>query len=327
MTTDEGSAESAAFIQGLLNAASACGLDSGRLARDAGIPGWALSAGPTVMLPLGHVRRVWELVDHALGSADAPLAMASRFGSGGYGLPDYLFATAPTVRDGLAAVGDSVHLISTNCQLGVETSSDRAVTWTYHWRMAPSGRAAALAAQFMVVSVVRRIQMATGSPVAPTHVAFIQDPPRSHRTLIEALGTARVDFAAPLTTFTFAARDLDRPLRGADAVLAGILTRYVKSLSPAPPADWRESFRVQLAHSLAAGTPTLAEAARRMAISTRTVQRRLAEYGTTWRAELDAVRQRLASSSGAGRTALARRLGYADERSVRRVMRRWESRT
>jgi AraC-like DNA-binding protein len=324
VTEEEGPADSTALVSSLLIAAEACGADAGQLARDAEIPSWALSAGP-MMLPLRYARSVWELTEHALGTADVPLAMASQSVPGRYGVLDYLFATAHTVRAGLAAVADSLHLWTTNGRLGIETGDDGTATWSYYWRVAPGGPAEGLASQYLAVSVMRVIQMATGRPVMPLQVTFAHDPPRSHRALGEALGTAQLHFGAPLTTVTFRAPDLDLPLRGADPVLAGILTQYVGSLPAAPLADWRELFRVQLAQALAAGTPTLAEVARRMAASTRTVQRRLAEHGTTWRAELEAARQVLASNSTADRTALARRLGYADSRSARRVLRQWKS--
>jgi AraC-like DNA-binding protein len=324
---EEGPADSTALISSLLTAAEACGADVGQLARDAEIPSWALSAGLPMMLPPRYARRVWELTEHALGTADVPLAMASQSISGRYGVLDYLFGTAPTVRDGLAAVAGSLHLWTTNGRTRIETGDDGAVTWSYYWRVAQGGRGEGLASQYLVVSVMREIQVVTGRSVVPLQVTFAHDPPRSHRALGEALGPAQLHFGAPLTTVTFRARDLDLPLRGADPVLAGILARYAESL-PAPPlADWPERFRVQLAQALAAGTPTLAEVARRMAASTRTVQRRLAEHGTTWRAELEAARQLLATSSVADRTALARRLGYADSRSVRRALRQWESRS
>ena len=326
MTTQEGPADSAALVQGLLTVAEACGADADKLARDAEIPGWALSAGLPVMLPLDHARSIWELTEHALGTADAPLAMASRLAPGCFSVLDYLFATAPTVRDGLAAVAQFRHLWTTNGRMRIEAADDGAATWSYDWRVSLGDRAERLASQFLVLSAMRGIQAATGRSVAAREVTFVHDPPRSHRALGEALGPAQLLFGAPMTTITFHARDLDLPLRTADPVLADILTRYARSQPAAPLADWRELFRAQLTQALASGMPTLSEVARRMTASTRTVQRRLADYGTTWRAELQAVRQQLAGGGGADRTALARRLGYADSRSVRRAMRQWENR-
>jgi hypothetical protein len=61
-------------------------------------------------------------------------------------------------------------------------------------------------------------------------------------------------------------------------------------------------------------------------MSPRTLQRRLAEHGTTWRAELDAVRRELAARAAPAampRDALASQLGFASARSLRRARRRW----
>ena len=327
MAEEQAPADSTALVAGLLTAAEACGADAAQLARDAKIPGWALSAGRPLMLPLGYSRSIWELTEHALGTPDVPLAMASRSSAPGrYGTLGYLFSSAPTVRDGLTAVAGSMHLWSTNGWTRIEVGDDDTATWSYYWRVAQGSQAEGLASQYLAVSVMRGIQQATGRSIVPVQVTFAHDPPRSHRALSEALGRAPLHFGASLTTITVRTRDLDIPLQSADPVLAGILARYVSSLPPPPPADWRELFRIRLAQALAAGTPTLPEVARRMAASTRTVQRRLADYGTTWRAELEIARQLLVTSSGSDRTALARRVGYADSRSLRRAVRQWESR-
>jgi AraC-like DNA-binding protein len=98
---------------------------------------------------------------------------------------------------------------------------------------------------------------------------------------------------------------------------------------PRPPrATWHEHFRHLLADALEHGDPSITALARRLAISPRTLQRRLAEHGTTWRAELDRARQALArhySPAGPpGVARLARQLGYYDPRSVRRALLRWD---
>lgn len=174
-----------------------------------------------------------------------------------------------------------------------------------------------------------RARAATGQPVFPVRVAFAQPAPRSYRRLADALGTRPVDFDAPVTTYTFSACDLDLPMPRADPVLARILNRYAASLAPPPPVTWHGRFRQLLAQSIEAGNPALANVAGRMAVSPRTLQRRLAEHGTTWRAELDAARQRQAARARRGGTVtnagLAHRLAYSDPRSARRAMRRWDN--
>jgi AraC-like DNA-binding protein len=68
--------------------------------------------------------------------------------------------------------------------------------------------------------------------------------------------------------------------------------------------------------------------AARLAMSPRTLQRRLRDAGTSWRDELEDVRgrsaRRLLEDGGLTRASVARRLGYSDARSLRRALRRWD---
>ncbi|MGP3690116.1 helix-turn-helix domain-containing protein [Streptomyces sp. IBSNAI002] len=67
--------------------------------------------------------------------------------------------------------------------------------------------------------------------------------------------------------------------------------------------------------------------ARRMAVSTRTLQRRLDEHGTTWNEEAEGLRRaritRLLHDTDLGIDAIAARSGYADARALRRAVQRW----
>jgi AraC-like DNA-binding protein len=98
------------------------------------------------------------------------------------------------------------------------------------------------------------------------------------------------------------------------------------TVSRPQPAAFDEGFRAALAEAMRRRSPSLPAVAAQLAISTRTLQRRLAEQGTTWRAELDAARRGIiASAAETGpvtMACLARRLGYADPRSARRTLRR-----
>jgi AraC-like DNA-binding protein len=90
---------------------------------------------------------------------------------------------------------------------------------------------------------------------------------------------------------------------------------------------WIDSFRRVLAECLDDQALLLSVAARRMAISPRTLQRLLKWEGTTWRVEVDAARRAKAARlqrAGLSTSQIARRLGYSDARALRRAARRWE---
>jgi AraC-like DNA-binding protein len=111
---------------------------------------------------------------------------------------------------------------------------------------------------------------------------------------------------------------------GADPALARILARYAATLPPPPDLTWRQHFRLLLTEALGDGGASLNAMARRMAVSPRTLQRQLAEHGTTWRSELDAARRRRVDLPGDDDPAsLAHRLGYSHAKSARRAVRRW----
>ncbi|MFD0473619.1 helix-turn-helix domain-containing protein [Nonomuraea thailandensis] len=67
--------------------------------------------------------------------------------------------------------------------------------------------------------------------------------------------------------------------------------------------------------------------AQRLAMSHRTLQRRLREEGTTWREELERLRQRrverLLRDSALSVESIAASVGFADSRSLRRAVHRW----
>ena len=312
----------------LLDAAAAGGADSAKLAAEAQLPGWALAADQ-MMLPSRHALRLWELIEHAIDVPHAPLVIASRYQPGSLDLSDYLFTTAATLRDAMGTSLDFLHVVTTNGKIEIGGDTGGEVSYTYR-HFGPDSHGSRLGRQFALAVLCTRARAATGRMIMPTHVMFPQPAPRSHREFGDMFGTSRIDFGAPIASITFRASDLDLPLRGADPVLARILRRYTASFPAPPPVSWREHVQQQLADLIEDGTPTIGALARRLVVSTRTLQRQLAEQGTTWRAELDTARYRramharLAGPSDLGR--LARQLGYADPSSVRRALSRWEDR-
>jgi len=279
------------------------------------------------MISPNFALRLWELAEHEFDDAQLPLTIASHYQPGELDLYDYLFSTAPTLRGGFEVSGRYLHLMTTNARLQVESETDQEVTYSYRYLVA-DGRGADLALQFSAAVFCARARAGTGAPIVPTRLAFQQRAPRAHRAFTETFGTSKVDFDAPVTTFTFRARDLDLPMLGADPALARILARYAAILPPPPSdANWQQRFRLLLTEALDGGRPSLSAMAQQMAISPRTLQRQLAEAGTTWRSELDAARRwradRLRHDDDPA--SLARQLGYAHRRSASRATQRWAS--
>ncbi|EME96402.1 AraC family transcriptional regulator ligand-binding domain-containing protein [Streptomyces mobaraensis NBRC 13819 = DSM 40847] len=327
-TRTNGELDSIVLSKFLLTAAAANGADPDRIAREAGVPDWAL-AEDEVTIPARRTMHVWELVERALDTPDSPVSIAGLYSLGALGLFDYLFVNAPTLGAAMETSTRYLHFITTNGRFALHTQDERETTFSFHY-LEGEPRQVELAEQFALAVLCARSRGVTGTPVHPLHVGFSQRAPRRHANLADALAAERgVDFGQDRATVTFRTADLARPVLGADPRLGAILSRYAATLPPPPPADWRDQFRQALDTCLAEGPPALDHVARRLTMSRRTLQRRLAESGTTWRTELDAARRRqadLARRTGHPTNAsLADRLGYSDPRSLRRAVRRWSA--
>jgi len=320
--------DSVAMVRFLLSATAAGGADTGQLARDSEVPGWAL-VRDKAMISSRCSLRMWELAARAMEDPELPLTIVNRHAVGDLDLYDYLFVTAATLGEGLTASSNYLYLMTTTGQLRVEAETDAETTYSYSYIQA-DGRAEELYLQFSVAVFCARAAAATGRPVVPVRVGFAHPAPRRHRAFIETFGTRQVDFGAPVTTFTIRNRDLELPMLSADPALARILARYAATLPQPQLATWHDHFRELLAQAVECGSPSLDVLARRFAVSPRTLQRRLAEHDTTWRAELDDVRRQRAHQArragAADMTQLASHLGYADPRSARRFLRRSSAR-
>jgi transcriptional regulator with XRE-family HTH domain len=221
--------ESVKMVRFLARAVEAGGVNARQLISDAQIPEWILRGEEAMVSPY-LAMRMWELAEHAFEDPQFPLTVVAHYKPGELDLYDYLFTTAPTLRDGFDLSSRYLRLLTTNARLEVEAETDREVTYSYRCLDA-DGRGAELALQFSVAVLCARASAGTGQPVAPIRVAFTQPAPRSHRSFSETFGTSRVDFGAPVTTFTFRSHDLNLPMPGADPALARILTSYAAMLA------------------------------------------------------------------------------------------------
>lgn len=172
---------------------------------------------------------------------------------------------------------------------------------------------------------------------------FSRDPVRARERVVSAAHELVAAHGATVTLSDIARRAADglntdcrRERRGLiDALLAQPLEELVALVSSAPErsaADddsppWLVELRASMPARLRDRGASLAEVAKALAMSPRTFQRRLAEAGTSWRAEVETARRGLAaalSAEGARNDAIAGQLGYSDARALRRAIRRWQ---
>ncbi|MEV0246311.1 AraC family transcriptional regulator ligand-binding domain-containing protein [Nocardia sp. NPDC050712] len=306
---------------------AAAGLDRDRLIRECGVPAWALT-GPGVYMPSETFGRLWEVAGRWLDDPAVALRIGARYEFKATGLFDYLFSSAPTVGAGLATCGPYVSAVTTNHRFDLVDAAGGGAKLSLEM-LDGEGRARDHTQVWGLTAVLTRARRLVDAPLDPVRVSLRQRAPRNLDAFREVFPGARIDFGAAEDALTFRATDMDIPLRTADPVLASVLQPLAAVLPPPPPAAsaWPERVAVAIGEELAAGEVSLQAVARRLITSPRTLQRRLAESGTTWRRELDRARcARLTLATDAGplsRADQARLLGYSDSTGWRRTALRW----
>ncbi|MCX4097033.1 AraC family transcriptional regulator ligand-binding domain-containing protein [Nocardia sp. alder85J] len=272
------------------------GLDHGWLLHECDIPDWTLR-GPGVHLPSATFARLWEVGSGRLGDPEVPLHIGNRYRLKAAELFDFLFATAATVGAGLATCGPYITAVSTNhsAELTFDGGAEATVALDI---IDGVGRGRDLVQLWGLSAMLARTRRVVEGPLDPVRVTLRQRAPRDTRCYAEVFGTTKLEFGADTDAMTFRAVDLDRPLTTADPMLAQVLRPLAETLPPPPelPAAWPRRVATALHEAVADGEVSLEVVARRLAISPRTLQRRLADAGTSWRHELDRAHR-----AGAGR--------------------------
>ncbi|WP_067687490.1 AraC family transcriptional regulator ligand-binding domain-containing protein [Nocardia jejuensis] len=307
----------------VLRRAEQAGLDPDRLAGLAGVPGWR-EGGEATRVSSRCCTRVWELFEQATG--DPNLALHSAESTvGELGLLEYLFLASGTLEAALAGVVRHCGTLTTGYSLRISESVETEATYEIRSGV-EEGRGRDLIMQAFFALLVGRTRWATRSPVDPVRLSFRQAAPDSRHAFERLFRSKTIDFGAPVDSITLRRCDLGLPLKTADADLARVLHDYAATL-PGPATfaiTWTDRLAPLLDAGLADGTATLDAVARRLLMSPRSLQRRLAEAGTSWRREIELARRRRLERAGhLPRTQQAEYLGYADPASLRRAVHRW----
>ncbi|MEV6568531.1 AraC family transcriptional regulator [Streptomyces kronopolitis] len=180
-------------------------------------------------------------------------------------------------------------------------------------------------------SVLTVARLAVGATCRPRLVELAFPRPRHAARYADLFG-CRVRFGAAHNRCVFAPEWARRAMPARDAwALATTVELLDQAMSSRrEQQDLLEVLEISIAQSLP-DVPSFAEQARRHATSERTLRRRLAECGTTYEVIVDGVRRERAEQL-LGRSLLtlrevARRVGFADERTLRRAVNRWHGMT
>ena len=176
--------------------------------------------------------------------------------------------------------------------------------------------------------VLSTARVGTGTRLSPLRLEFVQ--PRAHVKTIERHFGCSVTCGAPRNAIVFHAADAERPFVTRNAELLGLLAPQFEEELKQENNDenFVERVRMAIQQRLTGRRPTVEDVADALHISSRTLQRRLQEEGSSFQRVLDEARHLLArrylNNSVLELNEAAYLLGYEDGNSFVRAFRTWE---
>jgi AraC-like DNA-binding protein len=309
------------WIKAIMRALDAAGCDGAGLVAGAGFDIGTLDA-PNVRCPLGKTARLWRLALAATGDPAFGLKVASQikpttFHALGYGL-----SASSTLKEAFERVQRYCHVVSD----AVEYRFVK-VGAVYHFDILPSTDVPIESIDTLVGSFLRMCRSSIGREFSPLLIELRRPRPASLAEF-ERLLRAPLRFDAERNRLTFAADGIERRLdagnpelaRHSDAIANRHLVRTERD-------NIEARVRAVVERRLSEREPSPEEVACLLNVSARTLQRRLADAGTTFKAILDDTRRTLAFAYLSARQQspgeITYLLGFSCSSSFTRAFRRW----
>ena len=308
----------------MIRTAEARGIQTADLLAKAGLTHEALE-DPDARIPAPTVLAIWNALRERSADPALQLAAPATLPFGAYRVIDYLVAASATVGDGIRRFVRFFGLIADAITLSIDQDSEG---YCLCLRRADGNPVPPVYVDYVFAALVSRIRMRIKPDLQVRRVEFHQPEPPATAPYSD-LFRAPVLFGADADRLYFSSGEWDAPTANADAALAQVLEEHARILAQRllPTSS---SFRAEVQQTIASAPAeggSVADVARALHISVRTLQRKLVETGTTFREVSDRVRGQLAEGYLIDPTVsiaeVAFLLGFSDQSSFNRAFRRW----
>ena len=278
----------------ILDACARLGLDTGQILRAASLDPVRLQ-DPDARIPIEQMNAVWRKAYELSNDPNLALHAIEVLPFGAYRVIDFLASSAPTIGAALAKVADYFPIINPVVRLAY-TAVDEQVMYSLDAPSRPSTITRPYA-EYTLAAVFLRVRIATHTQYPLVRVEFSHPPPadiREHERIFEC----PVKFGADACRLVIAQEVWNMPRTGGDPALFSVLETHARMLLEQVPApdDIVGRVRKAIDAELRGGDPSLESIARQLAMSPRTLQRRLRDHGVVFNDVLDEMRFRAAKS-------------------------------
>jgi AraC-like DNA-binding protein len=295
------------------------GIDCSALLTEAGLPLEAQRGDVTAPLP--RIQHFVEMAAQRLRNDLLGFTLAERNPAGAYAVAEFLVRSAPNVEIALQMLSNAAVLVNPSLRFEFETDASEG-----RLHLTVVGHRDTLGChlnEYTFSYILRQFASVLDGGLAPTRVWFTHARDHSADAIARHFGcdvrfqARECGLAVPRTTLARSARTSDPPL------FAFLLEQARAQLSRIGSNDIVAQVMRVIEVRLARGDVGAAAVAAAMATTVRSLQRHLGDAGTTYREVLDHVRLRRLEELRRGGVAepdVARELGFADAKSMRRAM-------
>lgn len=291
---------------------------------------WQSAGKIELTLPMTKLQGLLDDLAVRLKSPHFGLELARSLQLGAYGVAEFLIRSASKARDACENVVRFNALMAPDQQFRFDDSGDEALI-----EHGVPGRASSMSRQHHEYTshllAKRFLTMVDGARL--NRVWFANARPTDVSALVEEFGTERLEFDQPMNGFSFDKALLEHPVKTGDRALFSFLEEHALAALASRPKtdDLIDRLRAGIREALKQGEPNIERIATRLALSGRTLQRRLADLGTSFQLVLDDTRFDLARAYlkdlRLDITQIAYLLGYSELRAFDRAFKRWSSTT
>ena len=267
----------------------------------------------------------WSEAARLTGNRQLALAIADATPSGAFGIIEYVCRSAPTLRAALLQWVRYLNLLDDAVTVALAIDEDRA-----YLRVERESEAPAPASHELCWALVaKHARELSTLPFRITSVEFAHaGDPAPYRAWFDA----PIVFDAERTQLVMPRGALDAALVSSDPTLLGILTRAADELLKKTPTDPLMTSQVKrVLHELLRSDEGSVElVAKRLGITSRSLQRRLKDEGTTFVGIREDVRRELAQrylDDGLAIAEISFLLGFSEPSAFFRAFKRWTGTT
>jgi AraC-like DNA-binding protein len=266
----------------------------------------------------------WAEALRLSGDPALALTIAESIPQGAFGIVEYVCRSAPTLREGLAQWVRYLGILDDAVEVALVEEKENVALRVTVESEAPAPASHELCFALVLINA----RQMTKTRLTPIAVRFSHSIPQKQIARYREFFQTKVEIGAKRTELVFSKNDIDSKLTTADANLLAILlpTADEKRKHTVKDPPLTDQVKRALSHALSSDDAQLSGVAKRLGMTSRSLQRRLQDEGVSFQALRDDTRRMLADRYLSENLSLAEisfLLGFSEPSAFFRAFKRW----